>query len=676
MAKARTLNLHRFGYLLCVAVEVYMQPNPGGATWNRGLVGVGLAIASSDDPRLRVLAGPGTGKTFALKRLVMRLLERGDDPKRILVVTFTRTAAADLAQEMEGMAIPGCDEIAAGTLHSLCFRILNSNAALAVHNRVPRPLIPVRLHGGFLGFEYAPMLKDLGANPDLGDTRNRIALLRAYEGARQQQQIAGAARSPVDQQFEVQLVEWLSFHRAMLIGELIPETLKYLEANPMAPEHTMFDRVIVDEYQDLNKAEQTIIDLLAENGTLMIVGDQDQSIYSFRHANPEGIADFSNRHAGTTDLGLGQCRRCDHNIVQAANSLISYNHIGDAPPFTGMAVDPGRGAGAIQVIQWANIVEEIQGIADYVNHLVVSGAYASGDILIMTPRRRIGYAIRNALLHHGVDAHSFFHEEALETNEAQEAFALLTILGDNEDRVALRFWLGFGSDSWRMNQYTKLRAHCHDNGETPFEALTRMASGDLSATGYAQLLARFRELQAALAPLADLTGSALVDALFPADLPWAEPLRDILAGTDLDAFTLPTDVLKLVRDYVTQPEIPTHPNFVRIMSLHASKGLTSEVAIVASIVDSMIPNVDPAATGAEADRNMREQRRLFYVAITRGRQVLVLSSPARIAKGDALQMGARVGKNDRTFPSRFLGELGGTAPRAKSGAVWAASGYA
>jgi superfamily I DNA/RNA helicase len=593
------------------------------------------------------------------------------------VVTFTRTAGADLSNEMKALGVPGCEDIRAGTLHSLCFSILRSTAALAVHNRYPRTLIQVKKHGGYLGFEYAPMLRDLGTNPAFGDVRERIKLIRAYEAAwaRQQQQPAGATPKGVDQQFEVALVDWLTFHQAMLIGELVPETLKYLLANPLAPELAQYDRVIVDEYQDLNKAEQTIVDLLSQNGRLMIVGDQDQSIYSFRHANPDGVADFSNRHAGTRDLTLAQCRRCGQRIVRAANSLISFNHLGGPTAFTGMASDPGRPEGEIDVIQWATLNDEVQGIAAYVNHLVSTGRYAAGDILIMTPRRRIGYQIRNLIRHYGVEAHSFFHEEALEEDAAQEAFTLLTLLADNQDRVALRFWLGFGSGTWLAAQYAKLRAHCDASGDAPWNAMEKIDTGALPAIGYANLLTRFRLLKAKLAPLAGLTGFPLIDALFPAGADWAEPLREILAGATIDVLTDPGEVLKLVRDYVTQPEIPTQPTFVRIMSLHASKGLTAEVAIVASVVDSLIPNIDPTVTGAERDRIMREQRRLFYVAITPGRDVLVLSSPATIPATSAVQMSARVGGGDRTYPSSFMRELGLAPAIARSGALWAGGGY-
>jgi DNA helicase-2/ATP-dependent DNA helicase PcrA len=90
-------------------------------TWNQNLHGPAHDIAANDDARLRVVAGPGTGKTFALTRLAMRLLESGADPSRILVVTFTRTAAADLRRQLRDLGVPGCETINAGTLHSFAF---------------------------------------------------------------------------------------------------------------------------------------------------------------------------------------------------------------------------------------------------------------------------------------------------------------------------------------------------------------------------------------------------------------------------------------------------------------------------------------------------------------------------------------------------------------------------
>lgn len=645
--------------------------------WDHGLQGPAYDIASSNDARLRVLAGPGTGKTFALNRLVMRLLEQGENPRRILVVTFTRTAAADLERELERLGVPGCDEIRVGTLHSFCFTILAGAAVLAQHNRVARIVLQVKKHGGYLGFEYGPLLKDLNNSDVFGDTRSRIRRIRAYEAAwaRQQREVAGQAQDAVDQQFEAVLLSWLRFHRAMLIGELIPEALTYLRENPLAREHTAFDRIIVDEYQDLNKADQSIIDVLATRGTLMIVGDEDQSIYHFRHANPEGIEDFPNRHPGTIDRTMDTCRRCAKVVVRAANSLISYNHLGGGAvrPLHEYAQNP---EGEIHRVQWVNLNQEIEGLANYVEYRIAQGHYEAKDFLILCPRRRIGYRLRRELRARNVDARSFFPEEALEEEEAQEAFTLLTLLADPEDRVALRFWLGCKSDNWLVGRYAQLRQLCENSGDSPYQALTKMENGEIPRAGYSHLLARFRALQQQFRVLEDKVGSELVDTLFPPDTPWAEAVRDILAGQEITEETDAGRLLTMVREKLSRPEIPSNPDYVRIMSLHASKGLTSNVTIITTMINSLIPNEDPLATPVEQQRNMEEQRRLFYVGVTRTREVLVLSYPVRLGNpNEILQLGAHVQPGGRAVPSAFLRELG-LQGNAMAGDAWVASGYA
>jgi superfamily I DNA/RNA helicase len=120
-------------------------------------------------------------------------------------------------------------------------------------------------------------------------------------------------------------LSWLRFHNCILIGELVPETLRYLRDNPNSPHLEAYDHVLVDEYQDLNRAEQELLDHLSNSGNLAIIGDEDQSIYSFKHAHPEGVSGFHQTHLDTHDEDLIDCRRCPTRIVDMANSLISNN---------------------------------------------------------------------------------------------------------------------------------------------------------------------------------------------------------------------------------------------------------------------------------------------------------------------------------------------------------------
>jgi DNA helicase II / ATP-dependent DNA helicase PcrA len=247
-----------------------------------------------------------------LKRRVARLLEEGADPERILPVTFTNVAAEDLQREMMRVGAPGCEDIRGSTLHSLCMRILSLENVLQAVGRTPRPLNK---------FEIEPLLYDLSTK--FGNKRERSTRIRAYEAAwaRLQHERPGHALNEADAAFEAALAKWLTFHEGMLIGEIIPYVYRYLRDNPAAPERNLYDHVLVDEYQDLNKAEQGVIDLLSGSANLCVVGDDDQSLYSFKFAHPAGIREFSSTHEVTTDHQIMECRRCPTRVVEMANSL-------------------------------------------------------------------------------------------------------------------------------------------------------------------------------------------------------------------------------------------------------------------------------------------------------------------------------------------------------------------
>ncbi len=636
--------------------------------WNDGLTGRALGIASTDNTPIRVMAGPGTGKSFALKRRLTRLLEEGADPKRILVVTFTRTAAADLMQEIAGLGVEGCEEIVASTLHSYCFRLLMNEAVFEFNSRTPRPLIAVT-KAGVLQFEAAPLLEDLNSLEKFGDKRSRTKRIRAFEAlwARLQTDDPGWASDPVDAAFHSALLTWLQFHECMLIGELVPEALNFVRHNPASAAVDPFDHVLVDEYQDLNRAEQVLIDHLAKSGSLGIVGDVDQSIYSFRHAHPDGITQFHNSHAGTDDHLLDECRRCPRRVVAIADHLIRHNH----SPAVGqrLIARPANPEGEVHVVQWTSMEDEVIGVCGLVTKLINAHGYQPGEILILCPRRLIGYDIRQKLLNANIPAHSFYHEEALETEEARESLSFLSLVANPKDRVSLRYLLGCRSNSWLASQYELIRQHCEVHGTHPWIVLQQLESEVLSLGRTREIVARFVQIKATLTELQAMDVTDLVDRLFPEAAEWAQVIREMsLLGID-DLVSSP-DLLNHVRTKITQPEMPEAGAFARIMSLHKSKGLTAKAVIVCGCIEGLIPFREDDAPTAEKQKSLREQRRLFYVAITRCTEFLAISSFSTIESALALKIGAKIAgrrKTTRTTASRFLGELGPAAPGAVTG---------
>ena len=634
--------------------------------WNDGLQGQALQIAATPNSPLCVVAGPGTGKTFALMRRLIRLLEVDKaDPERILACTFTRTAAEDITRAISELGVSGADDIRTQTVHGFCFSMLSAQDVLEATIRVPRPL---------LRFEERFLLQDL-CKIGIGGVRDCGKKLMAFSAAwaRLQQDQPGWPQDDADQAYQATLLAWLRFHEAILIGELIPEGIKYLRSNPQSPYRSMFDHLLVDEYQDLNRAEQHLVDLLA-NDKLVVVGDEDQSIYSFKHAHPDGIVEFPGTHPNTEEAGLDQCRRCPHCVVAMANALISHNMTRSNRQLQPM---PSNAAGEIYSVQWPNMQNEAEGIAAFVKSRVDAGAVEPGKVLVLAPRREFGYLVRDQLNGLGVPAHSFFSEELLDGNpknidesQAQQAMALLVLLANPNDRVALRCWCGFGNNSLADAAWARLRAHCETSGDSPWQAMEKLAGGTLQLpyTGY--IVTRFQALQVQVTNLNGVTGQPLVDAVFPAEQQWAAPFIEIASTLAEDDFGS-KKLGDTIRRHVSQPEMPTDVDYIRVMSLHKSKGLTADLVVVCGCLQGLIPGIDNDATPQEQHRAMEEQRRLFYVAITRTRQTLILSSVTGLPSAVAFRMRAQttriVGTTAQTVASQFIHELGPQCPAAVTG---------
>jgi superfamily I DNA/RNA helicase len=611
-----------------------------------------------------VLAGPGTGKTFALMRRIMRLLEEGQEPGNILVCTFTRTAARDLQEELGRMGIAGADKVRGGTVHALCFSMLSRADVLASTGRVPRPL---------LRFEERFLLEDL-RNTNGEGVRDLSKRLSAFAAAwaRLQSENPGWPTSRSDQVFLAALEKWLRFHEAMVIEELVPEALRFIRNNPASPHCLLFKEVLVDEYQDLNRAEQVFLDEVAACGKLTVVGDEDQSIYSFKYAHPEGIAKFDRDHPGTHDESLDECRRCPGLVVSMANALIGCNLSRDIRL---LRERPSNPHGEVLVVQWPTMRDEADGVATFILQRIGAGSVRPGRVLVLAPRRQFGYAIRDALNSRGVLAHSFFYEQSLDGNPtkpdetaAQEAFTLLTLLARPDDWVSLRCWCGFGIGSLHRPAWARVRQRCESTGDSPRAVLEQLAAGTLTLPHASPIVARWQLLQQRLTTLNALRGLDLVDALFPSSKPWAEPIRAI--AKTFEENSEPSTLLSVILRGVTQPELPTDVDYIRVMSLHKSKGLTADLVVVAGCIEGLIPAATRDMTPQEALRDLEEQRRLFYVALTRTRHTLVLSSVANLPRAIAHKMRARVrgwGENAPTIASRFLSELGPLRPDAVMG---------
>jgi DNA helicase-2/ATP-dependent DNA helicase PcrA len=632
--------------------------------WSDGISGVHYDIAKSGAARIAVLAGPGTGKTsFGLMRRVARLLEEGVPGDRIILLSFTRTAARDLREKVAALGVEGFEHVRATTLHSYCFSLLQRESVLVITGRTPRTL---------LDHEIDIMLRDIGG--DFGDIFDRRRLLKAYEAgwARKQLDHPGLAEVATDRAFEQGVMKWLRHHRAMLVGEVVPLAYAFLRENPMNAEIQRFAHVLVDEYQDLNALEQQLVFELVSgpDASLCIVGDDDQSIYSFRYANPEGILGVSQDET-FEQYQINVCGRCPEKILSIANSLISR-----APNRNKLEMTSREGSvpGSVDIVQWADLDTEVSNIAAAIVDDIQSERFEAGDILVLVQRQIIGRSITQTLLSLDVPASSFFSQEALESSVAKERLALLRF-ALSDDLPSLRVLLGIGDGSARKDAYKRLADFAQKIHKPEIEVLNDALRGVKFPIRITALVNRYRQARKFIAGLNLENLESLVSTLFPNDEENIEDIRYIAGECLTDAQNAKELCARIVAR-ISQEDVPDSPDFVRVMSLHKSKGLTSPAVHIVSALDGIIPTIRGKLSEVEIQASFDEQRRLMYVAITRAARQLVISSSRSLPKGQAFKLGIEIASNAHrdnrasTIASPYLRELGRTAPQPRRGTEW------
>jgi superfamily I DNA/RNA helicase len=597
-------------------------------------------------------------------RRVARLIEEGVDPSEILLISFTRTAAHDLRTKIANLGVEGAENVRATTLHSYCFSVLMRDAVLAITGRVPRPLME---------HEADVMLRDLPG--DFGNIEERRDRLRAYEAgwARTAAEHPFEAPADGDLDFQAAMMRWLRHHRAMLIGEVVPIAHAYLRDNPMAEELGRYRHVVVDEYQDLNALEQALLDVVAGDGGLCIAGDDDQSIYGFRFANPDGILQFRERD-GVQNIEIELCGRCPRTVLAMANELIDHAPGREKPELRARQSTDG----VVSIVQWADLDEEIEGITAAIAAAVQQGRREPGDILVLANRQLIGEMLRKRLGELEIPAHSFYSQESVKSDEARQALALLR-LAVGEDLVSLRVILGLGDAQGRTAAYQRLTSFCREHDTTEWEVLDALRQSENLAIRIPAFVQRFTSAVAFLETLEREDLVLAVDQLFPADVEEVEALRAIALEVLPEAEDL-RELCDAIVTRVTQHDVPENPDFVRIMSFHKSKGLTSPVVYLVGMVDGVVPTVKASADEAEVEEAICEQRRLVYVALTRAAEELVISSSRQMEIATAMGLGVRVVRERirrvggiviaPTIASPYFAEMTASAPAPMRGVDW------
>lgn len=533
----------------------------------------------SDRRYMRLLAGPGAGKSYNLKERLKRI---ADGSGRILVATFTSVAAQDLRKDIEVLGSKigkdRVEKIEVSTLHALALRLLSQEK------------LPFRI---MQKFEVNTMLWDL--EPDIGKFRRKEALFKRWKA---QNDILDA--NDDEQLFMKSMSEWLSAHGGSVLDDAIPRICQYLTDHEDARKRLSYSHVLVDEYQDLNPVEQRFVELLtAEDGHLTVIGDDDQSIYGFKGASPAGIRDFVKNHTDCDDVRFAECRRCPTVVVEMANRIISRSK--DRIDKTLIAM-PDKQRGYFSRMSFPTPEAEINGLCALIRD---KGAKLKWEeIVVLSPIRERGKALFKALRDAGIPAAFCYRDEMLTGKAVQYNFALLTLAANPEDRVAWRFLLGFKGDKRRTPGYSRIRKYAEEKGMDMLDVLEQCSLQKIKIPYSRDIIRQYREVKEELFRVKADSGR-LFELLGDGEPEYAAILKRALVRIPGNF----TDALSDVLEEVYSPEASAKSGRVRVMSLHASKGLSAEMIVIMSAVEGLIP--------LESARNVEEQRRLFYVAITR-----------------------------------------------------------
>ena len=368
--------------------------------WSDGLTGEQAVAASRTGSHARLLAGPGTGKTHTLARRVVYLVTQEHvPPSEILVLTFTRMAARDLRSKISAHLAPYTDEMPhISTLHSFALRQLRRNAAAI--DALPQPL---RIADDW---EEAKIIQEdikTLLSRSLPEVKRSFNELSAdWETLRVEE--ADWRDTLPDPPFIGTWEEHRRVYGYTLRAELVYQLKRAMSQVAGFVLEPRFRQVLIDEYQDLNPCDLAVAaEVAARGATLLACGDDDQSIYGFRFADPGGIRNFTDEFRGAADLQLTECQRCDPAILEAALWIARLDRDRVDKELRAVA---GRARGEVHLLPFADGRSEAQGVARLCKQLIDCGT-RPGEILILVRSDRNGVysrPLQAALLAQGVTA--------------------------------------------------------------------------------------------------------------------------------------------------------------------------------------------------------------------------------------------------------------------------------
>ena len=594
------------------------------------------AVLATDGPCL-VIAGAGSGKTKVLTHKIAYDIESGIKPWNILAITFTNKAANEMKERIEKLIGDAAKDLWMGTFHSICVRILR------------RYIDRIGYKTDFVIFDTSDqktlikeclktlkvddkIFTDRGVLSEISNGKNEMLEPKAY-GVKYAGDFRKEKIAEIYELYQRRLRE----NNAIDFDDIINFTIKILSENPDVLDYytEKFKYILVDEYQDTNKAQFTLVSLLASKyGNVTAVGDNDQGIYSFRGADISNILNFERDFPGTRIIKLEQNYRCTGNILKAANAVIKHNENKyDKKLWTENEEGhlPCIYCGGDEYDEGRYIVEQI-------NHLKTEEYYKNSDFTILYRMNAQSRAIEDILMREGIPYKVIGGLKFYERKEIKDIIAYLRLIHNSADNLSLKRIINEPKRGIGKTSIEQIQEISDKTGNSMYEiirnaqeyGLTRVFSNSrdfieqieylkskkdelkisdliketLNKTGYTKALENENSVEAEtrIENLEEFLTVAIEFEEESADNTLAEFLENITLSSDIDG-------------------MEDQDDSVTLMTLHSAKGLEFPVVFLVGMEEGIFPGYKSIGE----PQALEEERRLFYVGITRAKQYLYLT---------------------------------------------------
>ena len=618
------------------------------------------AVINTEGPCL-IIAGAGSGKTKVLTHKIAYLIgQKNIAPWNILAITFTNKAANEMKDRVEKLVGDATKDMWIGTFHSICVRILR------------RYIDRIGFDTSFIIFDTSDQktlvkqcLKELQIDEKI---LNDKSVISEISNAKNEMLEPGEysiragidfRKSKIAQVYEMYQKK-LKENNAIDFDDIINYTIKILMENQDVLEYyaNKFKYVLVDEYQDTNKSQFTLVTLLAsKNGNITVVGDNDQGIYSFRGADISNILNFEKDFAGTKIIKLEQNYRCTGNILKVANSVIKNNKT----KYEKKLWTENETGSLPKVYMADNEYDEGSYIVKQIEHLRREEYYKYSDFAVLYRMNTQSRAIEDILRREDVPYKIVGGLKFYERKEIKDIIAYLRLIQNPSDNLSLTRIInepkrGIGktsldniatiadqnntsmyeiikhSDQYGLNRVYLNSREFIDTIESLIQRkeelkISELIKATLKKTGYTKALETENTIESE-------NRIANLDEFLTVAIEFEDQSADNKLSDFLEGITLSSDL-----DNVEEQE-----ESVTLMTLHSAKGLEFPVVFLVGMEEGVFPGYKCLGEPEE----LEEERRLCYVGITRAKEKLFLT---------CARQRTTFGSTTCNLPSRFLGEM-------------------